>query len=267
MIKKEELERKYFIRFLANNMLDIGYTPIEFSDIIKNKKDPPDFIIGTEEHRISFETTLLIHKTGLQTVQFSINSIINKLLKKIDAELPDSFCIKLGQGLGLERFLLNENEVVTQLFEIIKNSKQLPEPEEEFCLTINGERFYAKHYCVDIKAKLGANIGMIFSQINKKKSVGQAAISAFTFLNDFETVKNAISKKESLLMKYKENYKENQLLLVADPRAINGCYFEFDDEFYNSEFETCFDKIYLMVINWDNTQIITELKTKKLSLI
>ena len=259
---KYQNERNHLLRFLANNVTSFEYQPYKFTSIIKCNDDPPDFILELENKIISFEVSTIHSYHNLEREQHSLNNVLRKLLKKLDSESPNKYYIKFGRGFELIKLKFNEDKLVNQLFDIITNSDKLPEPEEYSTLTVN-ERggIYGKHHQVIFQTENGNNFLVIFSKSNETRNMGKIAVSALGIHNPYKEIEDYIEKKEKRLFKYKQNFQENYLLLVTDPKINLGSKYTFDNKFYNHKFKTSFDKIFLMNIDWDNTQEIYELKT------
>lgn len=252
-------ERKYFLRFLTDKIYNHDFTPIEFTEIIQCANDPPDFIIKTKDKSISLEITNLNIYTGISKRQFSMDNVLKKAIKKIDSELPDRYSLKLGEGLGLKRFEMNEGKLTEQVFYIIKNFKKILKHEEQVDYIDEIRKLKNNRYLINFKNETGDAFGLFVSKIKAKQSNGGVATIAIEYKNNYDIVEKTINKKEKNLPVYKMNYNKNYLLLVADSLVIKGCIFNFDCKFYKHKFKTNFDKIFLMEIDRFNNHKIQEL--------
>lgn len=260
----KEKERDCMCKVILCGLFTEEFGPSGPMRIIQCENDPPDFVITKRKYSVSVEVTYVSESCEIAPLQFTLNNIVKKAIKILDENKSEKYDIKLAFDTAIKGASLNEDIAAKQIAEIIKNFENIYKNNNDEKI-IEIRETEKGRYLIHFNNGYGVELILFFSKINAEKSRGGAAINAFGYLNNYDAVLRAIKKKEKNLLKYHANYNKNYLLLVTDPSVILANKFSFDEEFYNHEFKTTFDKIFLLEIDWNYSYKATELKNNKIT--
>lgn len=260
----KEKEQECICKAIMCGLFAKEFGPRSPIKIVQCENDPPDFAITKRNYSVSIEVTYVSKPCEIAPLQFTLNNIVKKAIKILDENKTEKYDIKLAFDKAIKGANLNENTTAKQIAEIIKNFENIYKNNSDEKIIEIGEAKKGR-YLIHFDNGYGVELVLFFSKINAEKNRGGAAINAFGYLNNYEAVSQAIKKKEENLLKYRTKYNKNYLLLVTDPSVILANKFSFDEEFYNHEFKTTFDKIFLLEIDWDYSYKAIELKNKKIT--
>ena len=263
MNSAKEKERKCMCDAIICGLFTKEFGPNGPMRIVQCENDPPDFIITKRKYSVSVEVTYVSEPCVIAPLQYTLNSIVKKTIKILDKNKSEKYDIKLAFDTAIRGASLNEDVAAKQIAEIIGDFENIYKNNNDKRI-IEMRETERGRYLIHFNNGYGVELVLFFSKINAGRSRGGAAIKAFGYLNNYEAVLRAIKKKERNLIRYKSNYNKNYLLLVTDPSVILANKFSFDEEFYNHQFETTFDKIFLLEIDWDYSCKATELRIRKI---
>ncbi len=224
MCNKKTLETNILKRFLLHQKISVEPIPI------LPENEPPDFIIKLNSQKISIELTRLIRPRVSEIEAFS-----NRIIQLAHAKFKEKYNVSLMVSVNFTSAPLNGrgnkiNTYVNRLYDLV---------EDTYLVNVNREF----HYVSKSKPVNDFVNSIVIS--NKPDINDWQLYGAFKADSpDIEWISKVIQRKESKIEKYREDFDEKWLVLVAN-FGYRSSTFDFNFPLSCKLSSTLFDQIYL----------------------